>query len=219
MYITINDFEITQKMEINLIKKWNDLTLGRYIEIDSVLKTEYDDEIEKGIALVSAAYGIDARNIDFNAFKTLSGTLALLNGVMPQNKVKNAYTINGTEYTLDTNYTTFTTAQYMDMMEYQKQNDLIGFLSVVLIPKGCTYNNDYDIEKTKDDLTMLSVADGLGIVNFFQVSSVAFTQRFLRYLRKKTKKLLRKKDKVKAKELNSKMKQLEAMIGEYCRTY
>lgn len=206
-------------MEINLIKNWNDLTLGRYIEIDSVLKTEYDDEIEKGIALVSAAYGIDARNIDFNAFKTLSGTLALLNGVMPQNKVKNAYTINGTEYTLDTNYTTFTTAQYMDMMEYQKQNDLIGFLSVVLIPKGHTYNNDYDIEKTKDDLTMLSVADGLGIVDFFQVSSVAFTQRFLRYLRKKIKKLLRKKDKVKAKDLNSKMKQLEAMIGEYCRTY
>lgn len=206
-------------MEIKIIKDWRDITLGQFIEIDSVIKTEYKDEIEKAVALVSVAYGIDANKIPFSDFQTLSGTLALLSEKTPLNKVKNAYNINGTEYTLDTNYISFTTAQYMDMIEYQKQNDIIGFLSVVLIPKGHTYNSDYDIEKTKDDLTMLSVADGLGIVNFFQLASVTFIQRFLRYSQRGIKRLLRKEDKTKAKELEDKMKRLEAMIGGYCRTY
>lgn len=204
-------------MEIELIKNWSDLNVGRFVEISSVLKTDYEDEMEKGVALVSAAYGIDARNIAFNDFKTLSGTLALLDTQITPNKVKSAYELNGNEYVLNINHTDFTTAQYMDLISAQQQNDTITFLSVVLLPKGKIYMDGYDIDKVKDDICSMSICDAIGVINFFQISSTAFIQHLVTYFRKRMKKLLRKK-KVNKKELNEKMKRLEAMIGEFYHT-
>lgn len=201
-------------MQIEVIRKWSDLNVGRFVEISSVLKTEYDDEMEKGVALVSAAYGIDARNIAFNDFKTLSATLALLDTQITPNKVKSTYEMNGNEYVLNVNHVDFTTAQYMDMISAQKKNDTITFLSVVLLPKGKIYMDGYDITKVKDDICSMNICDAVGIINFFQISSTAFIQLLVTYFRKRMKKLLRKK-KVKKKELEQKMKRLETMIGEF----
>lgn len=209
-------------MEIKIIKDWRDITLGQFIEIDSVIKTEYKDEIEKAVALVSVAYGIDARNIDFSDFQTLLETLKFTSQPMLNKKVVSTYTLNGRKYGVDLGYTAFTTSQYIDFQSYSKQNDLVGVLSAVVIPEGKAYNSDYDIEEVKNDLLEMSVADAMSIINFFLVASKAFTKRLAHYLTRMLRRRLKKAKLTKEQmaELEEKMKRLEAMMNmEYSHIF
>lgn len=209
-------------MEIKIIKDWRDITLGQFIEISSVLNTEYEDEIEKGIALVSVTYGIDANTIPFSDFKKLLETLKFTSQPMVKKKVVSTYTLNGRKYGVDLGYTAFTTSQYIDFQSYSKQNDLVGVLSAVVIPDGKAYNSDYDIEEVKNDLLEMSVADAMSIINFFLLASKTFTKRLAHYLTRMLRRRLKKAKltKEQMREVESKMKELEAIMNmEYSHIF
>lgn len=174
-------------MEVKVKHSWDDVTIGQYVMLKSMDKTDYPELIDKGIFMVDTIYGIDSSKIPYTAFTELVQTLDFL-GERPdqKKKAKAKYTLNGTVYELDLNYADFTTSQFIDFTNYKKDYDEIGMLSAVIIPKGHTYMDGYDIEKVKSDIEdYLSVTDGLAIINFFRVASTRFMKFILSYLKRK----------------------------------
>lgn len=205
-------------MDIKIKKNWNDVTLGEYVQLESVTKTPHDDILDRGVAMVSALYDIDALQLPLSAFTALSSSMKFIGDRIPKKKVKSVYKLNGNDYELRADYTAFTTAQYVDYTNYQKQGDYIGMLSVVLIPKGHAYCDGYDLDKAKADIEDINVTQAMGIMDFFLKASATFTQHIIHYLRRKMKRTLRK-DKEKAMIIDKNMKALEQTIGGFWHTF
>lgn len=194
---------------------WNNLTIDKYQQLLTIENSEYSDIIDKGVAMVSIIYDVDALNMPFNDFNSLLGTLTFLGDKITPNKVKNEYILNGRKYNLYTNYTDLTTAQYIDYTNYSKNNDYIGMLSVVLLPTNHQYNDGYDIEQVKDDVSSMSVTDAFGIATFFLTSSKIYTRLILRYLRQRLTMMLKGKKKEEKAKLIKEMKALEEIVTAY----
>lgn len=175
-------------MDIKVKHSWDDVTIGQYVMLKSMETTDYPELIDKGIFMVDTVYGIDSKNIPYTTFTQLLETLDFF-GEHPDEKKKKAktsYRLNDTVYELDLNYADFTTSQFIDFTNYKKDSDEIGMLSAVIIPKGHTYMDGYDIEKVKSDIEdYLSVTDAMAIINFFRVASTRFMKFILSYLKRK----------------------------------
>lgn len=176
-------------MDIKVKKTWDDITVEQYMILESMEKTEYPELIDKGIFMVDTVYEVDSRNIPYTAFNTLLNSITqIYSEKPPRRKAKPSYTINGTKYQLDIDYANFTTAQFVDFTNYQKDPDYIGMLSVVLIPDGHSYcDGGYDLEKVKEDLATMSVTDAMAVVGFFWTASTRFIKFILNYLTRKLK--------------------------------
>jgi hypothetical protein len=69
-------------------------------------------------------------------------------------------------------YRKITTAQYIDFQTFVKdaEKNIVEILSVMLVPKGKKYNQDYDVIELQNVLRRcLSVADALSLFAFFFV--------------------------------------------------
>jgi hypothetical protein len=76
-------------------------------------------------------------------------------------------------------YKKITTAQYIDFQTFAKdaEKNIVEILSVMLIPKGKKYNQDYDIIELQNVLRRsLSVADALSLYAFFFVQYIQSTR-------------------------------------------
>lgn len=198
-------------MEIKVKKGWDDITISQYMALMDLDKAEYPELIDKGIAMVDIVYDIDARNISYTDFNLLLDTLKFLGTNPPKRKARASYVVNGVKYGLDMNYSNFTTSQFIDFTTYKKENDYVGMLSVVLIPEGFElYGDGYDLEKVKNDLEYMSVADAFSIVNFFVTASTRFIQLILSYLRRKLKRNPMPREQKKL--ITSQMKELETLM-------
>lgn len=207
-------------MDIKIINSWADVTVSQYVELASIEKGEYNDNLDKGAAMISVLYNINALKININDFTRLAATLKFMTQPINKNKVKSSYELNGKIYQLYTDYTSVTTAQYIDYTNYQREGDIIGLLSVVLIPDGHDYcDGGYSPAEARNDIEKMNIEDALGIVNFFLESSATLIQRTLHFLRYRLRRTLRKKDREKARELNQKIKELEAATGEFYRIF
>lgn len=204
-------------MDIKVKHSWDDVTIGQYVMLKSMETTDYPELIDKGIFMIDVIYGIDSKNIPYTQFNQLINTLDFL-GERPDSKKKKAqpsYKLNDTVYELDINYANFTTSQFIDFTSYKKDNDEIGMLSSVLIPKGHdTYMEGYDIEKVKSDIEdYLSVTDAMAIINFFQVASTRFMMHILSYLRKKlTSRKMKKMSREQKEQITREIKKLQNIM-------
>ncbi len=173
-------------LEIRLKKTWDDITVGEYVELMSLEKSEYDELIDKGIAMVDIIYHIDSNTIPYADFITLIKSLDFFDKKPPKIKAKTKYKLNGKIYELDLNYNTLTTSQYIDLVNYKKDQDYTGMLSAVLFPEGHKYMDGYDIEEVKDDIeNHLTVPEAMGILDFFGMASTEFNKHILNYLKHK----------------------------------
>lgn len=142
---------------------WKDIPLRKYNDIYAINKTEYEDEIDRGIDLVTIIFDVDARNIPYGEFSNYLQQITKLPDIQNNEKPKAKYTLNGTEYWMTLDYGNITTAQYIDFQNYTKNDDLLGIVSTCLIPEGHSYNDGYDMK----DLEELSIHDGMSITAFF----------------------------------------------------
>lgn len=155
-----------------MIKSFNELNLSKFREIQQIAK-EGGEELEMNIRILSVLSDISVDDLcamPITEVSTLMGGLAFLCEPMPAEKVANKYKIGDITLCPSFDVTKFTTAQYVDFQEFMKAPDdnQVGILSCLLVPKGKKYNADYDIDEVRKLISdNISVTTSNAIFTFF----------------------------------------------------
>ena len=154
-------------------QSWNDITIKDLMlirDIDSMQMATEDEKNLKVAAIIAEMPYEQLIQIPLNDVKTYMDAASFLLEKPEPVKHKRKYEINGREYKLFKDPSEMTVAQYIDFQAiYQDGFDKrpAELLSIMLIPKGHTYNDGYDKEEAINDMYDLSVVEGLGICDFF----------------------------------------------------
>lgn len=217
--ITINEY-MPKDDKVSLKKtSWKDVTINEYFEIQDIMKDDTMEPADKEVELMSILSGLSTEQIwdmtitEFKALQELAKWVETAT-LRPLDKVKfNKIKINDTQYVVNQDLTKFTVAQYVDfetLWHNRDNKDYMGaLLACFLIPKGKEYANDYDINKTKDDImSYLDIQTAYEIMGFFLVSWRNSTKASLDSLSRKMKKM---KKKMTVEEWNQHTEKLETL--------
>lgn len=175
---------------MKIIDNYRDLTIGMYLDICEVdARTDIDD-VMKQVIILSHLTGMsedDILNLSIPEYRTLATKSHFLshpyNGEIQMAK---KYTIGKWELIPVTDFQKITAAQYIDFQTFAKEGEkrIVEIISILLVPKGKKYNQDYDIVELQNDLRKaLSVADALTLFAFFFVQYKALIKDSLTYCR------------------------------------
>lgn len=115
-----------------------------------------------------------------------------------RSRLKKNYKVGEWELTV-TDATKLNVAQWIDFQTFSKDffGNMIQLLSVVLVPKGKNYNEDYDMSELQSALGEMKIPDAMAVCFFFQkrwLKSMRTTLTFLVGMgyRKKNKELMQR---------------------------
>ena len=192
---------------------WNNISLRQWNEIEKIFKGDYEDEILQTADLIKVMFNIeDPMLLTPQEFQKYVKELDFLKTEIPEKKLLNTYTINGTKYVFYGNCFDISMAQLMDWRQYSTKDpvDYAECLSVFLVPEEHKYNDGYDMDKTIEDINSLPIGDVLKIWSFFSAGLVLFTSTLTDYFKRQLKKTSLKKEQ--KKEIEAKMQQLQEII-------
>ena len=193
-----------------IIDSYDKLPLYKFLEIRDVMDCDESD-IDKQIEIISILSDMtfeDVENLSLPEYNKLAEKSMFLSGEIKRKSPKKEYIINGMVYIPTLDLQSMNVSQYIDYTEYSKNNDIIGMLSSLLIPKYKKYG-EYDKEKVMDDIKMLSVTDVNNLSGFFFSYSKNLMIVIHHYLVKKLKRTIRKEKDGKMKmELKMKLHSL-----------
>lgn len=183
-------------------KNWNDITIGVYNKLNKLLKFEPTDdvvmdELNLTIQILSVLCDVDEDvigDLTRSEFAELAAQCAFLQE-LPKVKIKDKYTINGKEYTVQFNVQDMTMAQYIDYQTFIKEQDkyMSNILACFLIPKGKKYGDGYNLQEVVNDIeNYFSIVDAHSVCFFFTLLFQSLTKVMLTYLVKKMKKGMKK---------------------------
>lgn len=143
------------------IKAPNDLSICDYLKVAEIIEDKQIDSWKKDLMYLAICTGISYEELmkktpsEINAFSTeikkSEGFFSKLRLSRPK-KLK----INGNDYVINYNLEKFNMSQYVDFQTYIREDNTIknlhNILSVVIIPEGKDYNENYDIEEVKTDI-------------------------------------------------------------------
>lgn len=168
---------------------WKDVTTEKYLQIENIYNTE-NDIIDKTVAIISILFDVKYdSNMSLQDYYNYLNQISFLKEAIPTVDVKKRYG----SYILDKNLSNISLTQFIDFKTYALQNDIIGCISVFLIPDGCKYLEGYNIEEIKDFIGKMSIVQTLSIYQFFFLYFKRFTVLSLLYIHLKTKQKQRKK--------------------------
>lgn len=199
------------KMKIN---SWSECSISDYFRLKNIANDDSMKPADKEIAVLSVLSGLtedEIWSLGITEFKELqSKTLWTSTPVMrPLDKIRfRNIEINGEKYTVETDITKFTVAQYIDFQTFwQKKHEeqyISSILACFIVPKNMKYAEGYDINKLKDDITdCLDIQTAYEIMSFFLLRWLGSTQASLDCLSAMTKKMTKKED------LDQQMKRVE----------
>lgn len=198
---------------------WKQITLYQWKQLEEISNKEYEDDILKSADIISIVFGIDdpmeLTPTKFNAFVS---ELNFLTDSIPETKLCNTYTINGTKYNFDGNCFSMTMSQLMDWRAFSTAEhiDYGNCLSVFLVPEGHKYNDGYDIDKTIDDINTLPITDVMKIYSFWSAGFSLFTSTLTDYFNRQMKNL--KLSPAQRAEMRNNLKQLNELLSTYSPT-
>ena len=181
-----------------MIDNYNDLTVGKYQEIRTLLNGEVVDEYSTNIQLVSILSDMtedEVLSLELTQYKALNQKLSFLLQEPPKRMIANVYKIGGYELETMLAIDKMSVAQYVDYQTFVKDTDkfLVEMLSIFLIPKGHKYNEGYDIiEVQKAIRDNLSIVDAMSLSAFFLLWYQSLTKATLTSLIKRVKKMKKK---------------------------
>lgn len=155
-----------------MIKSFNELPLSKFREIQQIAK-ENPEELEMNIRILSVLSDISVDDLcamPLTEVSAMMGGMGFLCQPMPTEKVANKYKLGNMTLCPQFDVTTFTTAQYVDFQNFMKAADdnQVGILSCLLIPKGKKYNVDYDIKEVRQLIEEnISVTTSTALFTFF----------------------------------------------------
>lgn len=178
-----------------MISSYDKLTIGKYLEIKKIIESDYDD-IDKNVQLICILGDYDEETVldlPLSGFNRLLQGTAFLASTPKPNPVSHRYKLGKMELEI-TNLEKMTTAQFIDYQTFIKdENKIVELLSVLLIPKGCKYNDGYDIMDVQKLIKEnLSILDCLGLSAFFLQLYQALLKSTVTYSIKKLKKVMKK---------------------------
>ena len=186
-------------------KCWEDITvnvfekLNKTIENAEVTGNKDVDLLNKQIAILSVLCDVDEdaiADLHTTEFSKLTSETDFLNET-PKKNIINKITLNGKEYEIFLNIGNMTMSQYIDFQTLfpKRDKEFKRILSIFIIPKGCNYNEGYDIEQVINDIgEYMPITDANNIMFFFALAYQSLTKVILTSLIKTMKKL-RKKEK------------------------
>lgn len=195
---------------------WKSITLNQWNQLEEISNKEYEDDILKTADIISAVYGIDnPMDLTPAEFSKYVKELSFLEEQIPETKLCNTYTINGTKYNFDGNCFSMTMSQLMDWRAFSTAEhiDYASCLSVFLVPEGHKYNDGYDIDKTLDDINTLPITDVMKIYSFWSAGFSLFTSTLTDYFSRQMKNL--KLSPAQRAEMRNNLKQLNEILSTY----
>ena len=198
---------------------WNDITLRKWTEIESIYKKKYEDEILQTADIISVVFDIENPMVLSPAdFSKYVEQLSFLTKPIPEKKLCNSYTINETLYNFKGNIMEVSMGQLMDWRQFSTKEplDYAECLSVFIIPDGHKYNDGYDMDKTLNDIKSLPIGDVIKLWNFFLAAQVLFTETLINYFKRLLKKTNLPKEK--KQEIKQKLYQLNEITTTFYLT-
>lgn len=182
---------------------WNNINIIKYERIVEINDSEMEAE-EKANALIELAFNVrDPESLPITQYMNLLKQMSFMKEEPKKKDLQIEYVLNGNKYELDVTPSDFTVAQYIDMVEYAKNDaGLIDVLSVVLIPTGHKYNDGYDLQKAKNDISTLGICDALSIQAFFLGCLEKYITISQRFLKRMMKRMMKKGNRQEAEEVN-----------------
>lgn len=166
--------------------KWSDITIAEYERIVETIKST-DDEIERLTGVISVLSGIDEDEIadmPIAEIAKIGQKLDFLNSFdFNKNATYKTLVIDGETLVLAVN--DMSVAQYVDFQATwsAESKDLARIISICYVPKGKTYNKDYDIEELIEKIRNNVSIDKANSIGFFLLKKLNgltnFTVRFL----------------------------------------
>lgn len=196
--------------KIYMKNKWEDVTLGEFIQIEQITKSDTDDnfKVMNVIAVLSGLTYDDIKNLPAAQLTKLSKDAEFISTDVPDINKQKEYVINGTTYVLKADIPEITTAQYIDYQAIMKRQpiELDRLVAVFLIPKGHNYNEGYDFNKVVEDVNSMRFVDAQAIAFFLRRQLSLFIVILTDYLKKNLKTM-----KVNRKSRNTLVTQLRNM--------
>lgn len=166
--------------------KWSDVTIAEYERIVDIINRT-DDEIERLTGVISVLSGVDEDEIadmPIADIARIGQKLDFLNSFdFNKNATYKSLVIDGE--TLVLSVKDMSVAQYVDFQATWSADtkDLARIISICYVPKGKTYNKDYDIEELIEKIRNNVSIDKANSIGFFLLKRFAkltnFTVRFL----------------------------------------
>lgn len=195
---------------------WSEVTLNEFIQLTQIIQSDIPEDYQLS-NIVSVLTGKSLQEIEslpLSEYKKLTSKLDFLNET-PQRKETHSdhYEINGVTYDLKADLSNLTTAQYIDYLNYSKEDpiDQTKILSCFLVPTNHSYNDGYSIEKTISELGNINILDYLTINFYLRLQSVAFTLILIDYLKNQLKTV--KMTKKQRKQILEQIKVLQDSMG------
>jgi hypothetical protein len=162
----------------------NDISLGKYCEIVSIVQDSTLGEADKTIFICNILYGVDISKISMSeALPYINNSIKLLNTDIPTNaKTEDYYILGDKKYRFTTDISKINLMQFLDFQTYIQEDNTINnynkILSVFLVPEGVSYNDDsYNITELQSLIDKeLSITEAYNMGAFF-------LQQYKRYLR------------------------------------
>ena len=206
--------------------EWKDLDLNTYRKVYEITSNAFTSEEDKRLQVAALLGGITYDQLLEQPLtattEMIEKTLFLYEKPKPI-KIKREYILNGRSYVPFKDFLEMSTSQYIDYQSIIVENfeeHLLDLMSIILVPKGHTYSDGYDREQQLEDLGTLSVAEALGIADFFITKYRRSLRRTLLYSKAamyqaimKAPKETKKELKAKQKEFNKKLDELLSMCG------
>lgn len=190
-------------------KNWDEISIKKFDEIKNALKTNFNNELEANLAMLSILCDVDIQEIENLPLTEFSKLLKQTDFIvkMPKVEIKDKYVINGKKYNVCLSVNKMTTAQYIDYQTFGKdiEGNLKNLVSVFLIPEGKKYG-EYDLENVIDELyNNMPIADAYSVCFFFTLQLQSLTKVTLSYLERKIRKEMKKE--------KNKMRKEKIMMG------
>lgn len=158
-----------------IIDNYRDLPYGKYEEIVRLCETEMTD-VDRKVAVISVLTGKtedEVLRLPLDVFTRYSAATRFLEAECPENlipAVARSYPVGGFVLVPVADMRKVTAAQYIDFQTFAEDRDhrAVEMLSCFLIPRGCDYNDGYDVldvhRAIRDEM---SVATVLSLLAFF----------------------------------------------------
>lgn len=180
-----------------MIKSYKELTIDKYLQIKQLLQVDEED-INKQVTLLSILSDLDEEeilNLKLDDYKQLNQQTDFLLEQPKATKIATTYKLGN--YILEpmVNMKDVTTSQYIDFQTFIKDQDkyLVELLSIILVPKGKKYAQDYDIYDVQNVIREnLNIEDALGLTAFFLTLFNSLIQTMQTYCIRKMKKMMKK---------------------------
>ena len=205
---------------MKIIDNYRKLSIGKYLQIVDLCNTEMD-EIDRKVRIVGILTGLtddEVLSLPLTEFTECCAKAQFLDKQCPENlipSVSKSYPVGGFVLVPVTDMRKVTAAQYIGFQTFSKDREkyIVEMLSCFLIPKGCEYNDGYDILDVHNAIKEeMSVAEVLAVLAFFFKSWTLSLRNTLTYSERMAGKV---KDKTKRKKVMEAIAEIRSgMFGD-----